>query len=89
MKNTVKMIKPVERTRQWRHHIENPATTVKLLSYMNEKLSYRPYNHISLDIVKAHYVLYVPRTMPSIGKDAIKIMNSPEMLEKFKTYTTW
>lgn len=88
MKNTVKMMKPHERTKQWRHaYIENPETTARMLSYLNEKLSYRPYNHISLDQVKVHYVLFAPRTMPPIGREAIKIMNSPELLEKFKTYT--
>ena len=60
-----------------------------MLVYLNEKLSYRPYNHISLDQVKVHYVIYAPRTMPPIGKDAIKIMNSPDVRDKVKSYSNW
>jgi hypothetical protein len=60
-----------------------------MLVYLNDKLAYRPYNHISLDQVKVHFVIYVPRTMPPVGVEAIRIMNSPEVKARVVSYSGW
>jgi hypothetical protein len=31
MKNSLKMIKKEKREKQWKHHLENPETTFKML----------------------------------------------------------
>jgi len=51
--------------------------------------AFRPYNHISLDQVKTHDVVFVARTYPPIGKDAIKILTSKEMIAKVGTYKSF
>lgn len=50
---------------------------------------FKPYNHISLDQLKTHDVIFVARTYPPIGKDAIKIMTSKAAIDKVKTYKSF
>jgi len=51
--------------------------------------AFKPYNHISLDQIKTHDVIFVARTYPPIDHDAIKILCSQKMVDKVKSYKSF